>query len=146
MRINDPEDIKEILHRSKTIAVVGLSSKPMRPSYGVARYVQSVGYRIIPVNPHESMVLGERAYSSLTEIKEPVDVVDIFRRCDQVGPVVDEAIEMGAWAVWMQEGVYDEEAAHRALAAGLKVVMNKCLLKEHLRYGVVSQRVGVALL
>jgi hypothetical protein len=130
MRINDPESVRTIIQQSRTIAVVGLSSKPTRPSFGVAHYLQSVGYRIIPVNPNETTVLGEPAVSRLSDITEPIDVVEIFRRSEFVGPIVDDAIAIGAKAIWMQEGVVDEEAARRA-AAGLLVVMNKCMLKEH---------------
>jgi hypothetical protein len=139
MKINDPEIIKEILLEARTIAVVGLSSKPTRPSHGVARYMQSVGYRIIPVNPYETEVLGEKAYPTLLDVPERIDVVDVFRRPDQVMPSVSDAIRVGAWAIWMQEGVCDEEAARQALDAGLKVVMNRCMLKEHLKLGVPAK-------
>jgi uncharacterized protein len=125
------DSIKEILERGKTLAVVGLSSKVMRPSHGVADYMQSHGYRIIPVNPHEDSVLGEKSYASLDEIPEPVDVVVIFRRPKFVPEVVEAAIHMGAKVVWMQEGVVHEQAAERARAAGIKVVMDRCILKEH---------------
>jgi len=134
MRINDPETIQRILTECSTIAVVGLSSKPNRPSHGVARYAQSVGYRIIPVNPHEREVLGEKAYPNLSAVPDKVDVVDIFRRSDCVAPIVDEAIRIGARAIWMQEGVVDEEAAQKALQAGLLVVINRCMLKEHMKW------------
>jgi hypothetical protein len=136
MKINYPADIETILRDCHTIAVVGLSSNPLRPSYGVARYMQQRGYRIIPVNPNEREVLGERAYASLADVPEKVDLVDIFRRSEEAGEHVDEAIRLGARAVWLQEGVIDEAAAARALAAGLLVVMDRCLLKEHLRRGV----------
>jgi predicted CoA-binding protein len=131
MRTNDPEAIRRILQQARTIAVVGLSSKPTRPSYGVARYLQSEGYRIVPVNPNEVEVLGERAYARLADVPERVDVVTIFRRSEAVLPIVEDAIRIGAWAVWMQEGVVHEEAARRAQQAGLLVVMNRCMLKEH---------------
>lgn len=127
--MNDP--IRELLARSKIIAVVGLSSKPHRPSHGVARYLQSVGYRIFPVNPNEREVLGEKSYARLEDVPVKVDIVDIFRRSERVPPVVESAIAIGARAVWMQEGVIHEEAAARARAAGLEVVMDRCLLKEH---------------
>lgn len=127
--MNDP--IRELLARSKVIAVVGLSSKPHRPSHGVARYLQSVGYRIFPVNPNEREVLGEKSYARLEDVPVKVDIVDIFRRSERVPPVVESAIAIGARAVWMQEGVIHEEAAARARAAGLEVVMDRCLLKEH---------------
>ena len=133
MEINDPETVKRILDECKTIAVIGLSSNPIRPSYGVSRYMQQRGYRIIPVNPYETEVLGEKAYTSLAEIPEKFDRVDIFRRSEEAGDHVDEAIRIGARAVWLQEGVIDESAAERALKAGLLVVMDRCILKEHMR-------------
>ena len=125
--------ITEILERSKTIAVVGLSNRKFRPSYGVASYMQSVGYRIIPVNPQESDVLGEKSYATLDEIPERVDIVDVFRRSEFVPEIVDAAIRIGAKAIWMQEDVVHEEAAAKARAAGLEVVMDRCILKEHHR-------------
>jgi|SRR5688572_2696973 uncharacterized protein len=131
--MNEPETIQKILAEHRTIAVVGLSSNPIRPSYGVARYLQQHGYRIIPVNPNESEVLGEKSYASLAEVPEPIDLVDIFRRSEEAGEHVDEAIRLGAKGVWLQEGVIDEAAADRALKAGLLVVMDRCILKEHLR-------------
>jgi predicted CoA-binding protein len=133
VEINDPNVINRILDECETIAVVGLSSNPMRPSYGVARYMQQRGYRIIPVNPNESEVLGEKAYANLADLPEKVDLVDIFRRSEEAGAHVDEAIRLGTKAVWLQEGVIDEAAARRALEAGLMVVMDRCILKEHLR-------------
>jgi hypothetical protein len=123
--------IAEILRSTRTIAVVGLSSKRHRPSYGVAEYLQSAGYRIIPVNPQEEMVLGERACARLEDVPEPVDLVDIFRRSERVPEVVESAIRIGAKGVWMQEGVIHPEAAERARQAGLAVVMDLCILKEH---------------
>src|SRR6202165_4372952 len=126
--------IPDLLRASRVIAVVGLSSKRFRPSYGVAEYMQREGYRIIPVNPNEAEVLGEKAYSRLEDIPEHVDIVDIFRRSEFVAPLVEEAIRRGASAVWMQEGVVDEEAAEKARAAGLAVVMDRCILKEHSRH------------
>jgi hypothetical protein len=127
------DPITQLLQSSRTIAVVGLSSKRSRPSFGVSQYLQSVGYRIIPVNPNESEVLGERSYASLDDVREKVDIVDIFRRSELVPEVVEGAIRIGARAVWMQEGVVNEEAAVRARAAGLLVVMDHCILKEHRR-------------
>ena len=121
----------DILRSVKTIAVVGLSSKRMRPSYGVSEYMQRAGYRIIPVNPSETEVLGEKAYPDLDSIPVPVDLVNIFRRSELVPPVVDAAIRIGAKAIWMQEDVVNEEAAEKARAAGLMVVMDRCVLKEH---------------
>ena len=123
--------IEELLRSTKTIAVVGLSRKPWRASFGVSEYMQSAGYRIIPVNPHEGEVLGEKAYSKLEDIPEPVDMVNIFRRSEAVPEIVEAAIRMGAKSVWMQEGVVHEAAAKRAREAGMMVVMDKCLLKEH---------------
>src|SRR5580704_2484496 len=124
---------ENLLKRAKTIAVVGLSNRRTRPSYGVSEYMQSAGYRIIPVNPTETEVLGEKAYASLEEIPEPVDIVDIFRRSEFVPEIVDAAIRIHAKCVWMQEGVIHEEAAAKARAAGLEVVMDRCILKEHRR-------------
>lgn len=130
--LSTPGDvILDILKNARTIAVVGLSSKRHRPSYGVAEYLQATGYRIIPVNPHEKEVLGERCYARLEDIPEKVDVVDIFRRSKYVPEVVESAIRIGARAIWMQEGVVHPEAAERARQAGLAVVMNLCILKEH---------------
>jgi predicted CoA-binding protein len=125
--------IREILEGGRTIAVVGLSSRRFRPSYGVSEYMQSAGYRIIPVNPNEKSVLGEKAYASLDEIPEKVDIVNIFRRSEFVPAIVEAAIRKGASAVWMQEGVVHEEAARAAEQAGLDVVMDRCVLKEHRR-------------
>jgi len=129
------DEIAEMLSRAKTIAVVGLSSKRYRPSFGVSQYMQRAGYRIIPVNPNEKEVLGERAYASLEDIPREIkiDIVDIFRRSDEVAPIVESAIRTGARAIWMQEGVIDEAAAERARAAGLAVAMDLCILKEHQR-------------
>ena len=126
-------NVADLLRRAKTIAVVGLSSRKVRPSYGVSEYMQRSGYRIIPVNPNEQEVLGEKCYARLEDIPEHVDIVDIFRRSENAGEVVDSAIHIGAGAVWMQEGVVDESAAQRARQAGLEVVMDRCILKEHRR-------------
>jgi predicted CoA-binding protein len=125
--------IREILEPGRTIAVVGLSSRRFRPSYGVSEYMQSAGYRIIPVNPGETSVLGEKAYASLDEVPEKIDIVNIFRRPEFVPEIVEAAIRKGVTAVWMQEGVVHEEAARRAEEAGLDVVMDRCVLKEHRR-------------
>jgi predicted CoA-binding protein len=133
VEINSSQAIKQILDECKTIAVVGLSSNPMRPSNGVARYMQRAGYRVIPVNPNETHVLDEQAYASLADVPEPVGLVDVFRRSAEAGAAVDEAIRVGAKAVWLQEGVIDRDAAQRALDAGLLVVMDRCWLKEHAR-------------
>jgi len=125
--------IRDLLRDSHTIAVVGLSSKKFRPSHGVAEYMQKEGYRIIPVNPNETEVLGEKSYARIEDIPEHIDIVDIFRRPEFVGSLVDSAIQIGAGVIWMQEGVVHEEAAQKARAAGLAVVMDRCILKEHMR-------------
>ena len=125
--------IPELLRNSHTIAVIGLSSKRFRPSYGVSEYMQRAGYRIVPVNPRETEVLGEKCYASLDEVPERVDIVDIFRRSEFVPEIVEQAIRVGAGAIWMQEGVINVEAAAKAKAAGLKVVMDLCMKKEHQR-------------
>ena len=125
--------IPEILRSARTIAVVGLSSKRFRPSYGVAEYLKDAGYRIIPVNPAEESVLGEKCYPDLDSVPEPVDIVDIFRRSEFVPEIVEAAIRKGAKAVWLQEGVIHHDAARRAEQAGLAVVMDRCILKEHRR-------------
>jgi len=122
--------ITELLATAKTIAVVGLSSKAYRASHSVSEYLQSLGYRIIPVNPNESEVLGEKAYARVEDVPEKIDIVDIFRRSENVPEVVDGAIRAGARAVWMQESVVHEAAAARARAAGLFVVMDRCIAKE----------------
>ena len=127
------DPIAQILRTSKTIAVVGLSGRPQRPSFGVSEYMQSAGYRIIPVNPSETEVLGEKSYARLEDIPDPVDIVNIFRRSEFVPEIVESAIRIGARAVWMQEGVMHPAAADRARQAGLFVVMNSCILKEHIR-------------
>jgi predicted CoA-binding protein len=125
------DSIREILEKCKTLAVVGLSSKPSRPSYGVAAYMKAHGYRIIPVNPNEQAVLGEKAHTALDDVPEPFEVVVIFRRPEFVPDVVQAAIRKHARVVWMQEGVIHEEAAACARAAGLFVVQDRCILKEH---------------
>jgi predicted CoA-binding protein len=123
--------VTELLRTSRTIAVVGLSNRRQRPSYGVAQYMQSAGYRILPVNPNEVEVLGERCYPRLEDLPEQVDIVDVFRRTEHVPAIVESAIRIGARAVWMQEGVIHTPAAERARQAGLIVVMDACILKEH---------------
>jgi predicted CoA-binding protein len=127
---SDESAIAELLASSKTIAVVGLSSKAFRPSFGVSQYLQSAGYRIIPVNPNESLILGEKCYARLEDIPEKVDIVDIFRRSELVPEVVDAAIRINVRAIWMQEGVANEPSAARARSAGLFVVMDLCIAKE----------------
>ncbi|PYT27256.1 MAG: CoA-binding protein [Acidobacteria bacterium] len=124
-------DIAALLGSARIIAVVGLSSKRYRPSHGVAEYMKHAGYRIIPVNPHETEVLGEKSYAKLEDIPEHIDIVDIFRRSEYVPELVDAAIRIGAKAIWMQEGVVHEAAAEKARAAGLEVIMDRCILKEH---------------
>ena len=126
-----PDQIYEILQRAKTIAVVGLSDNPLRPSHGVAAYLQSQGYRIIPVNPEIKGSLGEKAYPSLLDVPEKIDIVDIFRRPEFVEEVVDQAIQLKVPAVWMQEEIIHEKAAQKARAAGIFVVMDRCILLEH---------------
>jgi predicted CoA-binding protein len=131
--LNNPEVIKKILNETKTIAVVGLSSDPGRASNSVSKYIQSKGYRIIPVNPNESEVLGEKAYPTLQDVPEKIDLVNIFRRAEEAGQFVDQAIALGVKAVWMQDSVIDKAAAQRALNAGLDVVMDDCILRQHIR-------------
>lgn len=126
-----PDALMTILEKYKTLVVVGLSSKPSRPSYGVSAYMLSQGYRIIPVNPHEESVLGQKAYASIDEVPESVELVVIFRRPEFVPEVIESAIRKDAKVIWMQEGVFHEEAAARARAAGLAVIQNRCILKEH---------------
>lgn len=126
-------DMITMLRAARTIAVVGLSGKRMRPSYGVAAYLQRQGYRIIPVNPTETEVLGEKAYATLSEVPEKIDIVNVFRRSEAVPEVVDEAIKLGVPYLWLQEDVIHEIAAEQARTAGLKVVMDRCILKEHRR-------------
>ena len=125
--------MQRIFDECKTIAVVGLSGDVFRPSYGVAAYMQQQGYRIIPVNPKENEILGERCYPDLASIPEPVDIVDVFRRSEFVPELVREAIRIGAKAVWLQEGVEHAEAADEGRAAGLVVIENRCILKDHRR-------------
>ncbi|HEY6250695.1 MAG TPA: CoA-binding protein [Candidatus Angelobacter sp.] len=125
------DEISALLQRSRTIAVVGLSDSPLRPSHGVSAYMQHHGYRIIPVNPNIKGALGEKAVASLGEVKEKIDIVDVFRRSENVPEVVDQAIKLGVSAIWMQEGVMHEAAAQKARKAGIFVVMDRCILKEH---------------
>jgi predicted CoA-binding protein len=133
LEINSSQAIKQILDEYKTIAVVGLSSNTWRASHSVSAYMQAKGYRIIPVNPNETEVLDEKAYASLADVPEKFELVNVFRRSEEAGAVVDEAIRLGAKAVWLQEGVLDRVAAKRAIDAGLLVVMDRCILKEHSR-------------
>ena len=131
--LNSPETIRRILDECRTIAVVGLSSDPSRPSNSVSGYMRRNGYRVIPVNPNETSVFGEKSYPDLFAVTEKIELVDVFRRSDEAGKAVDQAIAVGAKAVWLQEGVIDRAAAQRALDAGLLVVMDRCWLKEHIR-------------
>ena len=132
--MNKPEEIKRILEEYKIIAVVGLSSNPYRPSNGVASFMQREGYKVIPVNPNDTEVLGETSYIKLSDVPEKIDLVNVFRRSEEAGSVVNEAIEIGAKAVWLQEGVIDEKAAKLAESAGLLVVMDRCWLKDFIKY------------
>jgi predicted CoA-binding protein len=131
MSTTQADEIAELLKKAKNIAVVGLSSSPLRPSHGVSAYMQSQGYRIIPVNPHVDVVLGEKAYPSLLEVPERIDIVNVFRRPEYVDDVVAQAIQLKVPAIWMQETVVNEKAAARAHQAGIFVVMDQCILKEH---------------
>lgn len=130
--------ISDILRTARTIAVVGLSGKRFRPSFGVTEYMQRAGYRIIPVNPNETQILGERSYPDLDSVPGEIDIVDIFRRSEYVPEIVEAAIRKGAKAIWMQEGVAHEAAAQRAAAAGLMVLMDRCILKDHRRLAHAS--------
>jgi predicted CoA-binding protein len=131
MKTTASDEIGELLKRTKTIAVVGLSDSPLRPSHGVSAYMQTQGYRIIPVNPAIKGALGEKAVASLADIGEKIDMVDVFRRSEFVPEIVDEAIRLKVPAIWLQEGVIHEEAAEKARKAGIFVVMDMCVLKEH---------------
>ena len=130
--------ISDILHTARTIAVVGLSGKRFRPSYGVTEYMQRAGYKIIPVNPYETQILGESCYPDLDSVPGEIDIVDIFRRSEFVPDIVEAAIRKGAKAIWMQEGVAHEAAARRATEAGLLVLMDRCILKDHRRLAHAS--------
>jgi hypothetical protein len=133
MKTTATDEIGELLKRTKTIAVVGLSDSPLRPSYGVSAYMQSHGYKIIPVNPSIKGALGEKAVASLADVEEKIDMVDVFRRPEYVPEIVDEAIRLKVPAIWLQEDVIHEEAAEKARKAGIFVVMDRCVLKEHRR-------------
>src|SRR5947209_12092283 len=126
----DDAELAELRRGARTIAVVGLSSDPMRPSFGVSRFLQRQGYRVIPVNPNETEVLGEKAYPSVKDVPGPIDIVNIFRRPARVPEVVDDALGKGVSCIWMQEGVVNHEAAAKAEQAGMSVVMDKCILRE----------------
>jgi uncharacterized protein len=131
--VADPDPIAELLEKSRTIAVVGLSNNPLRASHGVSAYMQSHGYRIIPVNPNITGALGEKAWPRLLDVPEKIDIVNIFRRPEFVEEVVDEAVQLKVPAIWMQEEVINEKAAEKARKAGIFVVMNECILQEHMR-------------
>jgi predicted CoA-binding protein len=130
----EDEEIRGILENNRTIAVVGLSNDPGKDSHRVAKYLQEHGYHVVPVNPKADEILGEQCYASLKELPFSVDIVDIFRKIEAIPAIVDEAIAIGAKVVWMQLGLAENQSAHKAMAAGLKVVMNKCLKIEHSRY------------
>lgn len=130
------DEIRELLSKTRTIAVIGLSSDPLRPSFGVTQYMQRKGYRIIPVNPNEQSVLGEKSYGSLAEVPEKIDLVDVFRRPEFVPEIVDEVIRLKIPAVWLQEGVVHQVAAEKARKAGVLIVMDKCIFKEHRARGL----------
>ena len=134
--MNERATVERILKECRTIAVVGISSNPSRPSNSVSAYMQTAGYKIIPVNPRETTVLGENAFAALSELPEKPDLVNVFRRSEDAGAVVDEAIKAGAKAVWLQQGIIDEAAGRRAEDAGLLVVMDKCLMVEHHRLAI----------
>ncbi len=129
----EADRITELLQSARTIAVVGLTDTPTRPSYRVSHYMQSQGYRIIPVNPNITERMGEKAYQSLLDVPEKFDIVNVFRRSDAVPEVVDQSIQIKAPVIWLQEGVIHEEAAEKARQAGIFVVMDKCILKEHIK-------------
>ncbi|PYX07759.1 MAG: CoA-binding protein [Acidobacteria bacterium] len=134
--VPDSDAIAHLLQRAKTIAVVGLSNSPLRPSHGVSAYMQTQGYRIIPVNPRIHGALGEKSYPSLLNVPEKIDIVNVFRRPEYVDEIVDQAIQLNVPAIWMQESVINEKAAERARKAGIFVVMDQCILKEHkVRFG-----------
>ena len=129
-----PDQIRKLLREVKTIAVVGLSPRAERPSYRVSRAMQGFGYRIVPVRPAVTEVLGEKAYARLSDIPFPVDLVDVFRNADEVGPIVDECIALGVKRLWLQDGVVNEEAAKKARAAGITVVMDRCVWRDYLDF------------
>jgi predicted CoA-binding protein len=133
------EEIKQILLNNKVVAIVGLSAKPEQPSYQIAEYLQKHEYRIIPVNPTITEVLGEKAYPNLSYIPDKVDIVDIFRKAEAVPEIVDEAIKIGAKIIWMQEGIVNNDAADKARLSGVKVIMDKCMRKEHKKYLELSK-------
>ncbi|MDH3286945.1 MAG: CoA-binding protein [Betaproteobacteria bacterium] len=127
------EDRRALLRRVKTIAVVGLSPNPARPSHGVARAMQRFGYSIIPIHPAATEVLGAKAYRRLSEVHDPIDLVDVFRRAEWIGPIVDDCLALGIKAIWIQEGIVNEAAAERARDNGMTVVMDRCIFRDHLQ-------------
>jgi uncharacterized protein len=134
------EELTQLLTSARTIAMIGASSNPDKPSHGIMQRLQAVGYRVIPVNPREIEVLGERAYPSLSDIPVPVDIVDVFRRAEDTPALADEAAKIGAKALWLQEGIVSEEAAARAKAAGMIVVMDACIAATHSMLQISKQR------
>ncbi len=134
-KVENPSDdeIRKVLENSRVIAVVGLSPKPERASHDVAKYLKEHGYKIIPVNPGQDEILGEKCYPSLSDIPEKVDIVDIFRRPEHIPPIMDEAIKMGAKTIWLQLGIRNDDAAQKGLDAGRTVIQDKCMLQEHRR-------------
>ena len=137
MHTNPSDDqIRRLLSDAQTIAMVGASSNPERPSFNIMRRLQQAGYKVIPVNPRETEVLGERAYASLTDVPAPVDIVNVFRRSEDTPPIADEAVSIGAKALWLQSGITSEDAATRATTGGLTVVMNSCIATEMVVLGV----------
>jgi predicted CoA-binding protein len=136
------ERIRQLLTEATTIAVVGASGNPERPSYGIMRRLQQVGYRVVPVNPRESEILGERSYASLADVPHPIDIVNVFRRAEDTPAIADEAVAVGAKALWLQVGIANEEAAAKAAAGGLTVVMNACIATAHSLLRVPRKREG----
>jgi predicted CoA-binding protein len=134
------DELKKILADAHTIAMVGASSNPDRPSYGIMQHLQTVGYRVIPVNPRETEVLGEKAYGSLADIPVSVDVVDVFRRPEDTPGIADEAVQIGAKTLWLQQGIANQDAANRAKAGGLHVVMDACISATHSMLGIRHHR------
>lgn len=133
MTINDNERLRKMLESAEVIAVVGHSDKPHRTSYRIAQYLRDAGYRVYPVNPTVDQIDGEKSYASLADVPEPIDIVDVFRRSEYLEGVVDDAVEVGAKAVWAQQGVADEAAAQKAEEAGLDIVMDRCIKVDHAR-------------
>jgi predicted CoA-binding protein len=140
--MNQPELIREMLTTGRTIAVIGLSDDPMKPSHSVSRYMQSVGYKIIPVNPSITEALGEKAYAKLADLLEPPDIVNVFRPPKFITAIVDEMIALGLKNLWVQLGIVNEEAAAKAEAAGIRVVMDRCILVEHQKLAHQQEAVG----